>query len=186
MATSIIHGNTHYTGRLSAQEIGIPDGTVDDDAIAAAAGIAATKQQHQHVLNSVQIVTADTVTAGTFLLHICRGAGEIVNVEVSSAVAPDADTDFFTVDIKIVTAGVGTSILSGATPITYNNTTAKAGDGGDANGNYGIVTGTIDTDNDNFTDNDIIEAVVAVTNGINVNASGLIITVTIRESADEP
>ncbi len=176
MPTSTIHGNTHYTGRLSSAQMGIPDGTVDNLAVNDGAAIAATKLQHQHVLNLSQIVTADTIVAGTFLLHICRGTGTVVNVEVASAVVPDADTDFFTVDVKIRSGGVGTSVLTGI--ITYNNTNAVA--------NYGIVTGTIDGAEDNFTNDDIIEVIVAETNNGGTNASGLIVTVTIREQADEP
>ncbi len=184
MPTSTVYGDTHFPDRLSAGQMSLPANTVDNAAVEGGAAISATKLQHQHVLNLSQIVAADTVVAGTFLIHVCRGAGTIMNVEVSSETAPDADTDFFTVDVNIVTDGVSVSALTGI--ITYNNTNALAGDGGDVNGNYGIVTGTIDGANDDFTNNDIIEVIVAETNDGGTNASGLIITVTIREQADEP
>lgn len=179
MATSTIHGDTHFPDRLSSGSMGIPDGTVDNDAVNAAAAIAATKLQHQHALNYNQINTADTVTAGTFLLHVCRGIGQVIAVEVTSSVAPDADTDFFTINIVRRRAGAAVNVLTGV--VTYNNTNALAGDGGDVNGNYGIITGTIDGANDDYVDDDVLEVVVAVTNNGGTNASGLNVTVVVRE-----
>ncbi len=189
MASSNIIGDTHFQDRLSAGKMAVPANAVDNAAITApstpANAVAASKLMHRHVVSYRQIATADTITDGTFLLHLCRTIGAIVKVKVSSAIAPDADTDFFTVDIRKVRLGVSATILAGNAPvaalITYDNTRALAGDGGDVNGNYGIVNGELDGAELVTAENDVIEAIIVQTNAGNTNAAGLVITLTIDE-----
>ena len=181
MSLSEIHGNRHYRDHVSFSSVTLPDGSVDNDAVAAGAAVEASKLQHQHVIHYSQATAADTITDESRVLHICQGVGSVESVEVTSEVAPDADTDFVTVDVNRVRAGVSHTVLTG--DITYNNTNAKAGAGGDVDGNYGIVEGTIDGDYDDLADNDIIEIDVTHTDNGGTNASGICVNITIREAA---
>ncbi len=179
--SSEIHGNTHYRDRLSCGSLGIPAGTVNNAAVAAGAAIAAAKLQHRHVIPYTQATVADTITDESRVLYICKGIGLVESVEVTSEVAPDGDTDFVTIDVNKVRAGVSASVLTG--DIIYNNTNALAGTGGDVNGNYGIVTGTIDGAEDDLLDNDIIEIDITHTDNGGTNASGICVTIVITEAA---
>ena len=181
MSLNTIWGDTHFPDNLSMGSVSLPDECITKENIESNAGIEASKLQHQHVIQYNQKSVADTVAAETMVVHICRGEGSIVSVEVTSSVAPTADTDYFTVDVKRVRSGTGHSVLSSA--ITYNNTNAKAGDGGDASGNYGIVVGTIDGSYDDLEDNDVLEVEIGVVNNGGTNASGCCVTITIREAA---
>ena len=181
MSLSTIYGNHHFVDRLSCGSFDVPAGTVVDADVNAAAAVQASKLQHQHVISYSQATVADTITDESRVLYICKGVGQIIGVEVTSEVAPDADTDFVTIDVNKVRAGVSASVLTA--DIIYNNTNAKAGDGGDANGNYGIVTGTIDGAEDDTVDNDIIEIDITHTDNGGTNASGICVNIVIREAA---
>jgi len=172
MSLMQLPGNVHVGGRLTCTNFTPPSGCIGNAAVASDADVAASKLQHQHALHHKQVSGTDVVTA-TEILHICRGVGVVVDVEVTSAVCPDADTDFYTVMIQRVRAGAPANVLTGV--ITYNNTNAPA--------NWTILTGTIDGGVDDLADGDMLQSVVTVTNNGGSQSQGLCVTVTIRELA---
>jgi hypothetical protein len=170
---SEIYGNIHFRDRVSMGSLDLPANSVVNASVVAGAGLAASKLQHQHAIRYSQAVVADTVIDETMVVHICQGAGSVEAVEVVSAVAPLADTDFFTVDVQRVRGGAALSVLTAV--ITYNNTNAPA--------NWTIITGTIDGAVDDLLDGDMLQVIVDATDNGSTNASGLCVTITIREAA---
>lgn len=181
MARVTFPDNVHIEGLLTCVSIDIPESTIGNSDIAANAAIATTKVQHLHVITYNQATVADTITDESRVLFICKGVGEIKSVEVTSEVVPDADTDFVTIDVNKVRTGVSATVLTG--DIVYNNTNAKAGDGGDVDGNYGIVVGVIDAAEKVTADNDVIEIDITHTDNGGTNASGICVNIVIEEAA---
>ena len=181
MSLSVVYGSRHYPETVSFADARLNEGAVGKNEIEAAADIEASKLQHRYVISYAQPVVPDTVTDESMVLHICRGAGTVIAIEVTSAVAPDADTDYVTIDVNRVRAGTAHTVMTG--DITYNKTTAMAGAGGNpANGNYGIVTGTLDGSYTALLDNDVITVDITHTDNGGTNASGITVNITIDES----
>ena len=166
-------GHFHVQNRLSCGELIIPDGALLDAAVGSSAAIQASKLNHQHVLEYHQPNGTDVVSE-TQLIGIIRATGTVHAVQVASAVAPDGDADFYTVQINRIRAAASVNVLTAV--ITYNNTNAPA--------NYDILDGTINGANDDLIDDDVLQAVITVTNNGGAQAQGLTLIVTIREAAD--
>lgn len=181
MARVTFPDSVHVEGLFTCVSMDIPDNTIGNSDIASNAAIAITKVQHLHVIQYSQPTVADTPFDESRVLYICKDVGQIKSVEVTSEVAPTADTDFVTIDVNKVRAGVSASVLTG--DITYNNTNALAGDGGDVNGNYGIVVGVVDNAEKVTADNDIIEIDITHTDNGGTNASGICVNIVIEEAA---
>ena len=169
---SVLHSDLHIAGALSAEEMQIPPGTIQASDIAATAGIEATKLQHQHSVNWSQ---NGTVTAATEGIYVCRGAtGIVMAVQVSCLTAPTGGDLAFTVDVKRGNDDPTAMATVLTAPISYSA----------AQADLAIVAGTIDTTNDDMTDGDVLEVVVAVSGSEGTQGIDPIVTVTIREDAE--
>lgn len=91
-------GDVHANGTISATRFTLPAGTVQAADIEAAAGIEATKLQHQYALSYQQTTGAD-VAAATYFLHTFRSASSIVGMDVTPITAPTTGDKTFAVDL---------------------------------------------------------------------------------------
>jgi hypothetical protein len=97
MAQSYTDGNHHVKGRITAEQMTIPDGTVTDAAVASNAGIAATKLQHRHQVGWQQPNTAATTETRT--LFVARGTGAVEEL-VAGSIAKAIGDSTVTIDLK--------------------------------------------------------------------------------------
>jgi hypothetical protein len=159
-----INGDLHVAGALTARELQIPDGSLHDDGVAAAANIAASKLEHQWVKTFAQ-GSAVTAVDATQPIHVVHGTtGAVVAIEAGCVVACIGDS---TVAIDLLLNGV--SILTA--PISI--------DSGDAA--YAKVGGAID--DGTLADGDVLEVDVDATVGTGTLGTGLFVAVTITEKA---
>lgn len=86
MSLQTIPNDVHIAGNLSAQSATLPAGTVNDAAVAASAGIAASKLDHQYLdtYNQAHGVAAATIRIP---IKVAYAAGEIVNFRAGVVVA---------------------------------------------------------------------------------------------------
>lgn len=166
MAQDNFGSDVHVRGTLSATAMTIPASAVGNTQIAAAAGIAASKLEHQF---AVRYATnhGTAVAAATQPLHIVHGVtGEIVAVEVTCTTAPTS-SDTVTVDVQKSTGGGAfATVLSGTVGLS-SSSTARV-----------VYAGTISAAN--TVDGDILQVVVTVSG---TTCQGLCVVVTVREDA---
>lgn len=143
--------------------LSVPALAVGNSAIAAAAGIEASKLQHQHQPVFAQPNT--TATSETRALHVCYGATGTVIAFRAGSIAINAGAATVTVDIK----KNGTSILSA--PITLNS----------SNTNRVVAAGTISTPG--LVAGDLLEVVTVATAGGGTLATGVYAQAIITEAA---
>ena len=166
MAQDIINNSLHVNGALSCREFNAPPGSISDSDIEAAAAIDATKLIHQFPLHVAQV---GTVTAVTTLLHVAQGDGEIVSIEaVTPTVATGADRTV-TIDLQKSTGGGAFATVLTTTLVLDNTNTARVAE-----------AGTINTPD--YVDGDVFQLVVTVAGAAGSQASGLLVTVTVREN----
>lgn len=111
-APSVIQGNMHVVGQLSASTMALPASAVSNNNVANQAGIDATKVIHQHHRNlqrSVPVGEEATV-------HLAYAQGEIIQFSVQCRTAP-ASGKSYKVDLEVN----GVSVLTA--PITITNAT---------------------------------------------------------------
>jgi len=171
MATRIGE-DVHIAGNLSVQTLTIPGGTVDDAAVKAAAGLSASKLQHQHCLTYSQADGSD-VAAAIVPIYTVRGtSATIVAVEVVCVDAPSGGDKAFSVDLQKADEGTPTpaTVLTGT--IAYSQT----------QNDCEVEPGTIDSAG--LVQGDTLLAVVAVSGSTGTQGQGLVVTVTVREDAD--
>ncbi len=162
-STSSLLGDFICMGSWVFRYIVLPDGNVTDAKVAAAAGIAATKLEHQHRKTFAQSNT--TAAAETRVVHVVHGAtGEIVAFEAGSIAACTGNATI-TVDLK----KNGTSILDAAIVLDSTNTARV------------VEAATIDTAG--LVDGDVLEVVVAVDAGTGALGTGLFAEVVVHEDA---
>ena len=173
MANSRLEGDVHVAGAISCQTMQIPAGTVENTDVAAAAGIAATKLQHQHSIHYVQDDGSDVVAA-TVPIYMCRGAtATVVDVKVSVIDAPSGGgTEAIEVDIQKCNKGTPTPATIMDSEITY---TASQTD-------CEVVDGTISSAS--LVAEDQLLAIVAVSGTGGAQGQGLLVHLTIREDAE--
>jgi len=167
-----IEGDLFVNGELRSKSQVVPDGSIDNAAIAALAGLAATKLEHQHALIYSQAAGSDIVAA-TVPIKIIRGlSGLVVDVEVVAQTAPVGGDLAFTVDVLKATEASPSpdSILQSI--ITVDAT----------NADYEIVQGTVD--NGDMSDGETMMVAVAVSGSTGSQGQGLVVTVTLREDAE--
>ena len=149
---------------LSATRFTPPAGSIGDDAIEAAAGIAASKLEHQFP-HPYRQAPGSAIVAATEDLHIVQGAaGSVVSFEaaITGAIATGGDRTV-TVDLQKSTGGGAfATVLSAAISFSNADTlrTAKAV----AIASASLVAG------------DIVRGVVAVAGAAGSQAQGLIVT----------
>ena len=146
--SSNVDGDLHVKGSLTANKFTPPASSIGDDAVKAAAKLAASKLEHQH--RQVHAQPNTTATAETRPLHVCYGAtGKIKDFRAGS-IAPCTGNATITVDLK----KNGTSVLCG--PITLDNAnTARVAE-----------AGTVTTDT--MVVGDLLEVVITVNAGTGV------------------
>lgn len=135
MPLSMIEGDVFVTGSLSAQSMNVPANAVGNAEVEAAAGIEASKLQHQYGPCFSQ-ASADA-TAEERVIHVVKGAtGTIVAFRAGFRTAPDGSSSC-DVDLK----KNGTTILTAeitlddsytayqlVTPAGFTSTSLVAGD----------------------------------------------------------
>jgi hypothetical protein len=159
-AQSILEGDVHVTGVLTAADMRPSTGSITNAMVDAAAAIDATKVQQQY-LASYRVATPVTVTEYT---HIARGAGTIVGVRAVIDTAPAAGNSY-TIDVQ----KNGVTILSSTISVT------------DATTPDSILTGTLSVTS--YVANDLFRVVVTTTGG-GSKGTGLLVQTILRESAN--
>lgn len=169
---SRIDGDLHVKGALTAAEMTLPSGTVLNASITAAAGVSASKLEHQHFIPYAQADGSDIVGA-TVPIYTCRGVtATIVAVQVVCVDAPDGGDKAFTVDIHKYDEGTPTPATVLSAPIAYSSTQ------NDGEVESGTITGA------SLVVGDSLLAIIAVSGSTGTQGQGLGVNVTIREDAE--
>jgi len=119
-------GDHHFTGNLSAVTMTIPSGAVSNTHVAAAAAIAASKQQHRYA-NNLSQPADDTSVDEDKAIHIVYGStGEIISFEAGSATACEGDGE---INVDLRKNGLTSSLLNSVIKLDSDNTAyvAEAG-----------------------------------------------------------
>lgn len=172
MGTARIPGDLYVTGNIKSETLSIPDGTVDDDAIEAAAGIAATKLEHRHQIVYQQDDAADIVAA-TAPVYIVYGAtGVLEAVQVSCVDAPSGGNEGFSVDVQKANEGT-------PTPATLLNSVVTYDDDED---DCEVIEGDIATSA--LAAGDMLIIVIDALGATGTKGQGLVVTLVITEDAE--
>jgi len=157
-------------GSFSATTMQIPAGTVQNDDIAAAAGISASKCEHQYMPTYSQTTGTDVVTATEFI-HLAMGAGTIEDFEITPETAPTGGDKQFTVDLQKASNGSTTyaSVLSAVITVSSSSTDGT------------IQSGTITTSS--YADQDRLRIVITASGSTGSQGQGFTCTAKIREAA---
>lgn len=150
--------------------ITIPNGGITNPMIATAAGIEATKLEHQYSFGHYQ-TTGTAVVAAVQDFFIARSTGTIVQFEaaVTGAIATGGDRTV-TCDLqKSTAAGAFATVLS-STIVLDNTSVLRTLEAG-------TISGTT------FIDGDILRFVITVAGAAGNQAQGVIVTATIREDS---
>lgn len=172
MSSSKMEGNILFRGIIQFLHIVLPAGCVKADHVETAAGIEASKLEHQHAIEYSQADGSDVVAA-IVPVHIVRGStAEIIDIEVACVDAPSGGDKAFTVDLKKANEGTPApaSVLTGV--ISYSSTQS------DCEVEAGVIS------SEDLADGDTLLVVVAVSGSTGVQGQGLIVTVNVREDAD--
>jgi len=140
-------------------------GSVADSQVAASAGIAASKLEHDHRASYVQ-ESDTTAAAETRVVHVVHGTtGQIMAVK-AGCVTPCVGDATITVDLLVN----GSSVLT----TTFNCTSSQSA--------YDLVAGAINTDT--LATGDVIEIAITVAAGTGTLAKGVFAYVDIHEDAE--
>lgn len=173
MALSILADNLHVKGKITAESMTIPDGTLDDDAVAADAAIAATKLEHQHAIRYDQADGSDVVAA-IVPVHVVQGTtATIVAIEAVCIDAPSGGDEVISVDLKKCNEASPSpaTVLTGTIDISVAESVADCE----------VVAGTIASAS--LVDGDTLVVDVAVSGSTGTQGQGLAVVVTLREDA---
>ncbi len=163
MATRI-EGDVHITDNLSCKTFTPPLNSIKNASIEAAAGIAASKQEHRYVRGWSQPNT--TATAETRTVHVVYGAtGDIVAFRAGSIAKCTGDSTV-TVDLK----KNGSSILTAVITLDSGNT------------NRIVEAGTISGDG-TLAAGDWLEITIAISAGSGTLATGVYAELILNEDA---
>lgn len=165
MARTVIDQDLHVRGKLSSTQFTSPNGSITNDSIKAAAGVEASKLQHQFQKNLAQ-VHGTAATTERRVIHTVRGvSGTVVEFRAGVVVAITGDS---TIDVDLIKNG--TTILSAAIQLDNANTAYAFEDAT-------ISSATLAAD-------DVLEVVVTATVNTGTLGQGLFVETTIREDAD--
>lgn len=171
MATRI-EGERIYTDAVQFLTApSLPAGSIDNAGIEAAAGIAASKVVHQFPLRHTQLDGADVVAA-TELVHIARGAGELLGVSVVCDAVPDGGDKSVSVDVQKSTGGAAFATMLDATIDVDSGET-------DLTPIDGVVVSS-----NTYAADDVLAFVVTVAGSTGTQAQGLCVTAWVRENPD--
>lgn len=163
--SSRVEGAFDFTGTIRfLGAVALPAGGIRDADVAATAGIAHTKLEHQRVVTYGQNGTA---AAATVPIHCVYGAtGDVLSVKAGSIAKCTGDSTI-SVDVK----KNGTTILAAPIVLDVGNT-ARVAEAGTLVASPTLAAG------------DLLEAVIAVTAGTsNALGTGLWVTVALNEDA---
>jgi len=172
MAITTMPGDLVVSGTLTPGGFNPPAVSIGNAAIKAAAGIEATKLEHQYSLNYRQDDGAAVVAAIVPLTTIRGVAAEVVDIEVVCIDAPSGGDLTFTVDLGKSNAAIPAPATILTTPRTYPNATPDAT----------VLVGSIDTAA--LAAGDTLVLTVAVSGSTGTQGQGLVVTVTVREDAE--
>lgn len=164
MSRSILANDVHVQGNLSATTMAIPAGTIVDDDVNAAAEIAATKMEHEHVRGMKQ---RGTIAAETEVVHIVNATGTL-QVFKASLEAACTSSDTVSVDLHKSTGGGSYATVLSA-PIGFSSSDAARS----------VKTGTISSAG--VIAGDQLKVVVTITS--NSSGADLLAQVTLTESS---
>lgn len=172
MATSVIQGDLHATGRITAGSLSVPSGAISNVQVASNSQIEATKLQHQRVITYVLGGPASTVTADTKIVHVVKGTGSISSVS-ASLVTPPTTTNVVHVDLK---KGNATTALAPAS--TFASVLAATIDFDNTSTALTVVDGSVSSPT--VAAGDHLEIVVTATG---TSAEGLTVSIVVNEAA---
>ena len=160
-----VEENCQFRGQATFLDIKLNNGAVENDHVAAGAGIAASKQEHGHRIVHAQ-ESASPAADETIPVHVVHGTtGTLKAIKAGAVVAATGDA---TCTIDLLKNGV--SILTGKISI----------DSGDAA--YALVAGVIDTAA--LAVGDVLEIEVDGTIGTGALAKGVFAYVDLEEDYD--
>ena len=160
----VFQGQTTFAGTTR-----LADGTVTDDAVASGAAIDAAKLDHQYRLVLSQ-VTGTAATDETRIVHIAKGAGELVAAYGVADVACIGDSTI-TIDVKKSHSGSAFATLLNAVITLDSGDTAKTKVDG-------VPAGTA-----TYAAGDVIEIVIDATAGNGTLGQGVCAVAYLREAA---
>ena len=159
-------GNVTFLGSVN-----VPSGSFDNDDIGAAAEILASKSQQQYPF-AVSQGSTSAIVARTDMVHVARGAGAAVSLEVAVDTVADSTGRTVTIDFKKSTGGGAFSSMLNAALVMASTDAAKT-----------LKAATLGTTSAiNYADGDLLEITVAVAGSTGVQALGLNVTAFVRES----
>lgn len=161
---SRIEGNVYANGNISAKTMTLPAGTVTNTGVADAAGIAATKLDHQHRIAFSQ-ESATTAADVARVVHQVRGATGTIIAFAAGCVVPCVGDSTIAVDLL----KNGVSILSTAAALSV------------AEAAYAVAATTIATAA--LVAGDVLEIEIVGTIGTGTLGLGVFAAVTIEEKA---
>ena len=170
MATTVdFPENVHVRGTLSCEDFNPPSGSIDNDAIEAAAAIDATKVVHQQNIEVELYGPTTTVAALTKLLHTAYAAGTIVAFK-AYVITPATGADrTVTVDLQKSTSGGAFATVLSAGAAFNNASSART-----------LASGTLSSST--YVANSLFQVVVAVAGAAGNQALGLHCTLVVREN----
>jgi len=184
--TTTLRGtNLHVDGRLSAGTLVLATGGISNTHVSDGADIDRSKMTHEHVLTyTTNILTAtddnsdvwtiDLKEDRTIPIYIARGSGNILSLEAAAGTVPTTgNTDTLDIDVERWEGTAWTSATSAT--IEFSDSSAI----------NTVYAATIDTDEDDFADGDIIRLNIDYTAGTAAGSGvdDLIVTVVIEEDA---
>ncbi len=150
----------------------VPNGTLLNAHIAASAGLAANKLEHQHVLHYAQDDGSDVVSA-IVPIYVVRGVtATVIEIEVDCLDSPTGGDKKFTVDLQKANAGTPTPATILSAVVDYVNGTADCV----------VLTGTISSAD--LVVGDILLLVIVVSGSTGTQGQGVAVSVTVREDAE--
>jgi hypothetical protein len=161
---SRISGNLIVDGQVIPRLLSVPASSVGDAAVSAAAGIDASKLDHQHQQTYSQPNTA--ATAEVRVLHVVRGATATVLAVKAGSIAKAIGDSTVTIDVK----KNGTTILSSTFVLDSSNSNYVA-ESGTVNVSAGVV-------------GDVYTAHITISAGSGTLPTGVYVTIELREDAD--
>lgn len=168
---NLFDDDVHFRGNVTfGGQVRLPEGCVDDDTVAAGAGIDATKSTHQFSVDCELFDSTTTIANKTRLLHIVRGStGTIVGFEAAVVTKATAGDKTVSVDLKKSTGGGAFATILTA-PISFS----------DASSNLTAVAAAIASAN--LADGDLLCIVVTAAGSTGTQALGLLATLTMQEA----
>lgn len=162
---SQIYGDQNFKGNVTLSSVTLPDGCVDDDAVAAGASIAADKLRHQYLPTYAQANTA--AVDETRVIHVVHGTTGEVTAFVAGSIAKAVGDATCTVDLK----KNGTTVLTAPITLDSGNTNRVA--------EAGTISGTV-----TLAVGDVLEVVIDGTIGTGTLPTGVFCSATVVEDAD--